>query len=140
MQGKQPLLGPLHQLMGEHDFHRRGRRMTEILSEVETYLQHKDWDGTNLAAFSKGTLDLNTNILRPGNDPSDRLTFAFPYRWDPKATCPRWLKFIEQTFDADTAKVFRAALGWTIRPKEADAPFPLEKSIDVEGPKALAKE
>ena len=27
---------------------------------------------------------LDTNILRPSHDPSDHLTFAFPYRWDPK--------------------------------------------------------
>tara|TARA_B100000676_G_scaffold80828_1_gene80817 strand:- start:26 stop:2338 length:2313 start_codon:yes stop_codon:yes gene_type:complete len=139
VQGKQPLLGPLHQLMDEHDFHRRGRRMAEILSEVETYLQHNDWDGTNLAAFSNGTLDLNTNILRPGHDPKDHLTFAFPYRWDPSAKCPLWLRFIEQTFDADTAKVFRAAFGWTIKPKEPDAPFPFEKSFDIEGPKGSGK-
>ena len=137
--GKHPLLGPLHQLMDEHNFHHRGRRMTEILSEVETYLQHNDWDGTHLAAFSNGTLDLNSNILRPGHDPSDRLTFAFPYRWDLKATCPRWLEFIQQTFDADTARVFRAALSWTIKPKELDAPFPFEKSFDVEGPKGSGK-
>ena len=34
--GKHPLLGSIHRLMDEHNFHRRGRRMTEILSEVET--------------------------------------------------------------------------------------------------------
>ena len=139
VQGKQPLLGPLHQLMDEHDFHRRGRRMAEILSEVETYLQHNDWDGTNLAAFSNGTLDLNTNILRSGHDPNDRLTFAFPYSWDPSAKCPRWLRFIEQTFDADTTKVFRAAIAWTIKPKKPDAPFPFEKAFDIAGPKGCGK-
>ena len=139
VKGKHPLLGPLHQLMDEHEFHRRGRRMMEILSEVETYLQHNDWDGTNLAAFSNGTLDLNTNILRPGHDPNDRLTFAFPYSWDPSAKCPRWLRFIEQTFDADTTKVFRAAIAWTIKPKKPDAPFPFEKAFDIAGPKGCGK-
>jgi phage/plasmid-associated DNA primase len=139
VQGKQPLLGPLHRLMDEHDFHRRGRRMIELLSEVETYLQHHDWDDAHLAAFSNGTLDLNNNILRPGHNPSDRLTFAFPFRWDPKATCSRWLQFIEQTFDEETVEVFRAAVSWTIKPKEQDSPFPFEKAFDVEGPKGSGK-
>ena len=107
---------------------------SEILSEVETYLQHNDWDGTNLAAFINGTLAKRQHPS-PRPRSKHRLTFSFPYRWDPSAKCPRWLEFIQQTFDADTAKVFRAAFGWTIKPKEPDAPFPFEKSFDIEGPK-----
>ncbi len=31
------------------------------------------------------------------------------------------------------------AFGWTIKPKEPDAPFPFEKSFDIEGPKGSGK-
>jgi phage/plasmid-associated DNA primase len=144
---KKPLVRPVHDLLDHHEFHQRGNsRINSIVDEVSAYLRNTDWDDPNLIAFANGTLDQKTGILRKGHDQNDHLTFCFPFDYDPTATCPTWLSFVEKTYgkpdgtpDPDVVKVLRAAIRWTICPKDLSQPFPYEHYFDVGGPKGCGK-
>jgi putative DNA primase/helicase len=144
---RNPLRRPIHDLMDIHEFHTRGNgRINSIVDETAAYLRQANWDQPNLVAFSNGTLDLVTGILRKGHYQNDRLTFCFPFAYDPSAECPRWEKFLAETYvkadgsqDPQIVKVIRAAIRWTICPKDLGSAFPYEKSFDVGGPKGCGK-
>jgi len=144
---KKPLVRPIHDLLDHHNFHERGNgQVNSIVDEVSAYIRHVDWDSSNLIAFANGTLDLSTGILRKGQDQNDRLTFCFPFDYDPAATCPTWLRFVAETYgkadgtpDPEVVNVLRAAIRWTICPKDLDQPFPYEHYFDVGGPKGCGK-
>ena len=144
---KKPLLRPIHDLMDAHEFHARGNaRINSIVDEASAYLRQGDWDSPDLIAFSNGTLDLTTGILRKGHDQEDRLTFCFPFAYDPTATCPRWTKFLAETYvnadgspDPQGVRVLQAAIRWTICPKDLQSAFPYEQAFDIGGPKGCGK-
>jgi len=76
-------------------------------------------DGWNsnpfLLAVGNGILDLHTGVLRPGR-PEDRINFHSGIDFNPAATCPRWLQFLEEVFDGNRELIdflFRAA-GYSI--------------------------
>ena len=97
-------------------------------------------------AFANGTLDSNTQELLPGHRQTDRLTFCFPFNYDPEAECPQWLDFIKKTYtkadgtpDPAVVNVLRAAFRWTICSKPVDAAFPYKVAFDIGGPKGCGK-
>jgi putative DNA primase/helicase len=47
-----------------------------------------------LLTVENGTLDLRTGKLRP-HDQRDRITKLAPVRYDPTASCPNWLEFLQ---------------------------------------------
>jgi len=49
---------------------------------------------------SNGTLDLETGVLREHRR-GDLITKLAPITYDPSATCPQWLKFLDRIFDGD---------------------------------------
>jgi len=55
-----------------------------------------------LVGVANGVVDLRTGELRPGK-PSDRISLALPWRYDPKANAPRWRRFIREIFGGDDA-------------------------------------
>jgi putative DNA primase/helicase len=57
-----------------------------------------------LLNVDNGTLDLSTAELRP-HDPADLITHMLDVTYDPRATCPQWLAFLEYVLDDDTALV-----------------------------------
>lgn len=66
---------------------------------------HVTWDmQDHLLNCLNGTLDLATGELREHN-PSDRITKLCPTRYDPGATCPRWLDFLHEIFAGDGALI-----------------------------------
>ena len=74
----------------------------------------KKWDGDPyLVNFLNGTLDLRLGELRP-HDPEDYLTQQIPHKYDPDATCPRWIRFMQEVFDGDQALIdfIRWSLGY----------------------------
>ena len=81
-------------------------------------------------AFLNGTLDLNTQELLPGHRQTDRLTFCFPFNYDPEAECPQWLDFIKKTYTKADG---------TRDPAVVNAAFPYEVAFDVGGPKGCGK-
>lgn len=64
---------------------------------------------------TNGTLDLRTGELRPHRR-SDLLTKQIPVAYDPAATCPRWLAFLDTIFkhDADLIAFIQRAVGYTL--------------------------
>ena len=60
------------------------------------------WDSNEwLLGVSDGVVDLRTGHLLPG-DPGQMITQFAPVRYDPLATCPRWLQFLAEVFEDDT--------------------------------------
>ena len=51
-----------------------------------------------------GTLDLRTGELRR-HDPADLQTICLPHDYDPSATCPRWLKYLDRVMAGDSEMI-----------------------------------
>ena len=62
-----------------------------------------------------GTIDLKTGAFRP-HSPSDFLTKLTEVDYDPNATCPRWLTFMDEVFegDADRIRYLQKAIGYAM--------------------------
>lgn len=74
-------------------------------------LDDKAW----LLNVANGTLDLRTGELHRARR-EDYLTKQAPVAYDPDATCPRWLDFLDYTFagDAELVEFVRRAVGYTL--------------------------
>ena len=145
--GKRPLHPPIHHWMDRQRFHVRGDgRVNTIVNEAKDYLEVRDWDSSNLTAFTNGTYDADTGVLHPGHNQEDRLTHCFPFAFDRAAKCPRWLLFLEETLkredgtsDHQAINLMRAAIRWSICPKDKTKAFPYERGFDVQGPRGCGK-
>ena len=64
---------------------------------------------------ASGTIDLRTGTLRP-HCRDDMITHRAPIAFDPKATCPTWLKVLDDVFcgDAELIAWFHRAVGYSI--------------------------
>ncbi len=135
-----PIDKPLHQWMDLMGWTKRSNNVfSASRSELIARLETEDWDDESLMAFANGTLDLKTNELREHRH-SDRLTFCFPFPYQPSAPCPTWQGFLAETLgDEDLIRLFRAAFRWTVKPKDRHQPFPHELSFDVFGRKGTGK-
>ena len=62
-----------------------------------------------------GTVDLTTGILRP-HDRADRLTKVAHVRYDPLATCPRWLGFLRRVAGGseELVRFLQRAVGYSL--------------------------
>ncbi|WP_199523448.1 phage/plasmid primase, P4 family [Kitasatospora sp. MBT66] len=54
----------------------------------------------HLLSFADCTVDLRTGAAQP-HDPADMLTKSLPWRYNPKAQAPRWLRFLDEVFPAE---------------------------------------
>jgi putative DNA primase/helicase len=68
-----------------------------------------------LLTVANGTVDLTTGKLRPSR-PEDLITRATEVVYDPNATAPRWLEFLDQVFsgDADLISYVQKAVGYSL--------------------------
>lgn len=68
-----------------------------------------------LAGAPNGTLDLRTGQCRP-SDRNDYLTMRTGAFYDPLATCPRWLQFLDEIFanDHNLISWIQRAVGYTL--------------------------
>ena len=145
--GKRPLHRSTHHWMDCGRFHTRGdARINSIVHEAQHYLEVRHWDSPNLTAFKNGTYDADRDVLVPGHRQEDRLTFCFPFDRDPTAKCPRFLAFLGETFkgvdgepDAAAIHLLRAAIRWSVCPKDRSKPFRYERGFDVQGPRGSGK-
>jgi len=72
------------------------KNITE-LAKVLRYIPDEQWDAeSNLLPFQNGILRLDIRELIP-HDPSYHLTTGLDYDFDPKATCPNFIKTLEST-------------------------------------------
>jgi len=61
-----------------------------------------NWDlDSMLLGVANGVVNLSTGKLRDGM-PEDRITMHSRIAVDPKADCPRWIRFLEEIFGGDT--------------------------------------
>ena len=62
-----------------------------------------------------GTLDLRTGIIRP-HDQADLITKCVDTDYEPGASCPRWISYLEQSMGGDVELVdfIRRAIGYTL--------------------------
>lgn len=65
--------------------------------------------------LENGTLDLNTLSFRP-HDPKDFITKISHIDYDPEATCPRWIQFVDEVLEGRTAvaRYLQKAIGYSL--------------------------
>lgn len=71
------------------------------------HLKPGQWIGrdvSHLVACQNGILDVHTGQLEPHN-PQFFTTGILPYSYDPHATAPQWLKFLNDVFEGDVQRV-----------------------------------
>jgi len=68
-----------------------------------------------LLNVANGTLDLETGKLHP-HKPTDPITKLAPVTYDPRETCPRFAKFMQEIFDGDDELVgfVQRAIGYSL--------------------------
>jgi putative DNA primase/helicase len=69
------------------------------------------------------------------------ITTVLPYDYDPTATCPNWLKFLDeaQKGDSQTIELLQAFCKWILVPKSRDRNAEIQKSLDIVGQKGSGK-
>lgn len=81
----------------------------------------KEWDADPwLLGVANGIVDLRTGEMREGK-PEDNVTKHSLVEFDPKAECPRWLRFLEEVFikgngrpDYDLIEFVHRAIGYSL--------------------------
>jgi putative DNA primase/helicase len=81
---------------------------------VTCLLQQLDHD-KDLLNLTNGTLDLRSGVLRP-HDSADLITKLAPVTFDPTATCPTWLAFLDVVLagDAELIGFIQRAIGYSL--------------------------
>lgn len=99
------------------------------------------WNRPHLTAFSNGTMDEAAGRFIPGHRREDHLTVAFPFPWDPTATCSRWGRFLDEALSSDyqMIQLIQAAFRWSLMPKDIEATFPIELMFDITGRRGAGK-
>lgn len=76
-----------------------------------------------------GTIDLRTGDLRPHN-PADLISKLVPIEYDPNATCPRFLQFLDEVFihkdggpDTDLVAYMRRFVGYVLTGETSEEVF-----------------
>jgi putative DNA primase/helicase len=75
-----------------------------------------EWDmNPMLLGVKNGVVDLATGLLRDG-DPGDMISCVAPVVYDPRATCPRWERFIAEIFRPypEIAAYIQRVMGYTL--------------------------
>ncbi|NEO34366.1 MAG: hypothetical protein F6K36_28990, partial [Symploca sp. SIO3C6] len=100
----------------------------------------KFWNPKSKLTFSNGTLNLNTNEFA-SHCRDDFITQVLPYEYDTTAVCPQWQKFLLEAVGGDTEAVelLRAFIKWILLPKDRSKKYPIEKALDLLGPKGSGK-
>ena len=85
-----------------------------------------------------GTLDLRTGKLRPA-DRADLMTKAAPVVYDPTATCPEWLAFLNRIFDgnAEIIRYVQKAVGYSLTGDDREQAFFVGYGIGRNGKSTL---
>lgn len=137
--GEKSLNKPLHQWMDAMKWDKRSANLIgSIRAELMTRLEHYEWNLANATSFRNGTI--RDDQFTDDHRRDDWLTFCFPFPRDSWAKCPRWHQFLEETLEADDLiRLLRAAIRWSILPKDPEKPFIYELVFDVIGPRRSGK-
>ena len=98
-------------------FHTAKRKKQARQNLCSECLSKVPFNKAHVMTFQNGTLELDTGVFR-SHSQSDYCSFALSYSYDPNATCPRWLKFIEECTDDDPkrADVLQTIMGYVLLP------------------------
>lgn len=95
----------------------RRKRQIMVDDAQDEYCLHMESFDKNLYLFNclNGTLNLRTMEFHE-HRPEDLLTLCSGVHYDPAATCPRWISFVNEVMcnDADLADFFQRALGYAL--------------------------
>lgn len=99
------------------------------------------WDSPDKIAFANGTYEFVKQEFTPSHDQSDRITKVLPYNWNPNASCPTWLKFLNDATGSDQQLIdlLQAWVRRVIVPLPLERKADVEKSLDLFGPKGTGK-
>jgi len=79
--------------------------ITRAMSNREVAIEATTLDADPwLLTVQNGTLDLKTGNIHPPNR-SDMITKLCPVKYDPSATCPQWITFLDQVMNNNQALV-----------------------------------
>jgi len=84
-----------------------------------------DFDKDRFALnMNNGVLDLKTRVLRKHSS-QDRFLKIIPYDFDSAATCPKWIKFLNETYggDQDLIAYFQRVVGRALTGDNSDKAF-----------------
>lgn len=93
---------------------RQAAMLTAVMPHVVVHHSELDRSPFLLNALN-GTINLTTGILRP-HDRRDLLTHSIEIPYQPNATCPTWLRFLNGIFasDADLIHFVQRAFGYSL--------------------------
>lgn len=95
----------------DYDSHRKAKDLYEQ-AKLDLYCEHET--NRDVLNFPNGTYDLKTLEFREHNK-EDFVMYALPYNYDPNATCPKWIKFLEDILpEADLRKLIQEALAYPL--------------------------
>jgi len=86
----------------------RKKVIVELASMGDEGLNVKgdEWDKKlNLIAFENCVIDIETGEKKIKSDPLDYLSKSVKFKFNPKAKCPAWKKFLHEIFEGDPKKV-----------------------------------
>lgn len=106
----------------------RLRATLSVASNALTFATTIDrWDtNPDLLATPAGTVDLRTGVCRPANQ-DDFVSMGTDIPYDPNATCPRWLQFLEEVFagDDDLIRYIQRLSGYSLSGRTVEQVFPI---------------
>jgi putative DNA primase/helicase len=112
-------------IRGEIESHYRDLKSSakqQLVNEVvhgvqrRTYVSRKSFNPPRKLCLANGVLDVDTLIVGP-HAPHDRFTIQLPVQYDPKAECPRFLRFVEEVLpEPDARNVAQMWTGYLIKP------------------------
>ncbi len=97
--------GWLQEVMGESA---SAHGANETLGHIQraTYIPRDAFNPDDLLCLQNGVLELNPLEIRP-HGPEPRFTAQLPVTYDPEATCPRFLQFLEEVLPGEENRMYR---------------------------------
>jgi len=132
------------QLADRHRWvNRQGSLISSCLAELKKHAQPAEgMNPLNLVGFLNGDYNPETGELLPIR-PEHRLTSRINVPWVPEATCSGFMAALESwlTRKGSTEQIdlLRAALRWTLHPKQCDRKFGTEIIVGIQGPAGRGK-
>ena len=128
------------QAMARHSFASESRaRLTNMLElaakkkPIARTIDEFDADPW-LLGVANGVVNLRTGELRPGR-PDDHITMSTEIGYDPGATCPRWIKFLEEVYgdNQHLVKFTRKMIGYSLTGDTSEQCFPILYGLGANG-------
>ena len=118
------------------------RGFDSIKSHVRLRLlmRSSEWANPDWLVFKNGTLNLKTRHFGKHEQTHWQLS-SLPYDYDRGAKCPQWQAFLREALQEDTQAIatIRAFFKWALLPKDLNQKLPIEKALDLLGPKGSGK-